>query len=126
MTFAPASGNTGTITQASGSWSDYGFQAGESIVVSGTTHDDGTYDIQVVSTSIKGWATLRDGVLTMHLVNGDDRGFAVYQLDREFEHGKGIVVMTEYNPETQLGNDAVREGRKVREIPDCTLRRIGR
>ena len=40
---------SGTVTLASGNWSNYGFAPGDSISVTGTAHNNGTYTIQSIN-----------------------------------------------------------------------------
>lgn len=52
LTFADASGSTpATITRAAGSWSSDGFLAGDLVIVTGSSSNDGTYPIAAITGS---------------------------------------------------------------------------
>jgi hypothetical protein len=102
--------------------------AGESdLKITENVGGDGTFDVQEIGLgNAQGWATFKDGVLTVHWITGDLHGIFRYEIDKEHERGFGKVIFTRYPDDFTLGEERRIDGKKVREVKDSTIRRIGR
>src|SRR5579884_2871111 len=68
-----------------GTWKHREPGVGESdLRITESVAGDGTFDVQQVGLgNAVGWGTFKDGVLTIHWVTGDLRGFFRFEVDRE-------------------------------------------
>lgn len=70
LTFTPNATGGDTIARAAGSWTADGFQAGQTITVTGSTGNDGAYTIASISADGSTLTLTQDGVLTAETHDG--------------------------------------------------------
>ncbi|HVS37232.1 MAG TPA: hypothetical protein VMS17_16845 [Gemmataceae bacterium] len=90
-------------------------------------NEDGTFDAEESGLgNTRGTATLRDDILTIHFEAADLRGYFVFHLNEDRDRGRGKIIFIHYPPDFPVGREIERDGRKLREVNDVLIKRVGR